>query len=299
VKISLVTPCFNSAAYLEETIGSVFAQDIPELEYFIVDGGSTDGTLEVIRRYADRLAGWVSEKDSGQTEALNKGFARATGDIVGFINADDVLRPGALQAVLKAFAQQPEIDLVYGQVEWIDGGGRPTGSHAGDISNLDEALDIYHVWWSERQWVQPEVFYRRTLKERVGVFDERYHLAFDFDFWVRCFRAGAQVARLPELLVQFRIHPNQKSRAAAQAADEIRTIVRRHLDDGAEILPGTRRRLEARLSYDLYQSESGARPSFLRALVDNPSWLRAPEVRDRIRAACARCLFQRKRLASD
>ncbi len=297
MKISLVTPCFNSAAYLEATIRSVLAQEIPELEYFVVDGGSTDGTVEIIRRYADRLTWWVSEKDSGQVEALNKGFARATGDIVGFINADDVLLPGALPAVLQAFTRQPEVDLVYGEVEWIDGEGQPTGSHAGAISNLDEALDIYRVWWSQRQWVQPEVFYRRSLKERVGAFDQRYNLAFDFDFWVRCFRAGARVARLPEQLVQFRVHANQKSSAATQAADEIRAVVRRHLDDGAAISPAQRRRLEARLSYDLYQLGRGQRPGFLRALLGNPGWLRAPEVRQRIRAACARVFFLRKGLA--
>ncbi len=299
MKISLVTPCFNSAAFLEETIRSVLAQEIPGLEYFIVDGGSTDGTVEIIQRYADRLTWWVSEKDKGQVEALNKGFARATGDIVGFINADDVLLPGALPAVLQAFTEHPDAELVYGEVEWIDGEGRATGSHAGAISNLDEALDIYGVWWSQRQWVQPEVFYRRSLKERVGAFDQRYNLAFDFDFWVRCFRAGARVQRLPEQLVQFRVHANQKSSAATKAADEIRTVVRRHLDDGALVSPTRRRRLEARLSYDLYQLERGNRPSFIRALLENPNWLRAPEVRERIRMACTRLFFPRKGLAPD
>ena len=299
MKISLVTPCFNSAPYLEETIRSVLAQEIPGLEYFIVDGGSTDGTVEIIQRYADRLTWWVSETDGGQVDALNKGFARATGDIVGFINADDVLLPGALTAVMKAFTEQPEADIVYGEVEWIDGQGQPTGSHAGKISNLDEALDIYHVWWSQRQWVQPEVFYRRSLKERVGEFDPRYNLAFDFDFWVRCFRAEASVMKLPEQLVQFRIHPNQKSKAERQAADEIRMIVRRHLEEGAAISPARRRRLEARLSYDQYQLDNGNRPSFFRALLGNPNWLRAPEVRDRIRAACTRLIFRRERLVSN
>jgi len=299
VKISLVTPCFNSAAYLEDTIRSVLSQEIPDLEYMVVDGGSTDGTADIIRKYADRLAWWVSERDSGQVDALNKGFARATGEIVGFINADDVLLPGALRAVHEAFARQPEVDLLYGEVEWIDSEGRPTGSHAGKISDLGEALDIYSVWWSQRQWVQPEVFYRRELKERVGVFDQRYNLAFDFDFWVRCFRAGARVARIPEQLVQFRVHANQKSSAAAQAADEIRAVVRCHLDSGAAISPAHRRRLEARLSYDLYQLGIDSRPGFLRALLGNPGWLRAPEVRDRIRAACTRLLFHRKGLPSN
>lgn len=298
MKISLITPCFNSAAFLEKTISSVLSQGITDLEYMVVDGGSTDGTVEIIRRYADRLTWWVSEPDGGQVEALNKGFVRATGEIVGFINADDVLLPGALQAVLEKFEREPEAEIVYGEVEWIDAEGRSTGSHAGKISDLEDALDIYRVWWSERQWVQPEVFYRRALKERVGAFDPRYNLAFDFDFWVRCFRAKARVMRIPEPLVQFRIHGNQKSRAATQAADEIRAIVRHHLDDGAAITPAARRRLEARLSYDLYQLGGEPRPSFFRALLSHPGWLRAPEVRDRIRAACTRLVFPRKELAA-
>src|SRR4030095_11160950 len=92
-------------------------------------------------------------------------------------------------------------ELVYGEVEWIDAGGETTGFHAGNISSLDEVLDIYGVWWAQRQWVQPEVFFRRALKERVGAFDARYHLAFDFDFLVRCFRQGAHVSRQPQRLL--------------------------------------------------------------------------------------------------
>jgi glycosyltransferase involved in cell wall biosynthesis len=299
VKISLVTPCYNSAAYIEETICSVLSQGIPELEYMVVDGGSTDGTVEIIRRYADRLTWWVSEKDNGQVDALNKGFARATGDILGFINADDVLLPGALDAILQTFTERPEVDLIAGEVEWIDGEGRPTGSHAGEITNLEEALDIYRVWWSQRQWVQPEVFYRRALKERVGAFDQRYHLAFDFDFWVRCFRAGATVARVRKPLVQFRQHPDQKSNAVTECNREIRAIVRRHLDDGALVSPAHRRLLDARLSYDHYQLDADGRQGFLRALLGHPGWLRAPEVRERLRAACARLFFPRKSPALD
>jgi hypothetical protein len=178
---------------------------------------------------------------------------------------------------------------VYGEVEWIDDAGRGAGFHAGNISSLDEVLDIYGVWWAQRQWVQPEVFFRRSLKERVGVFDERYDLAFDFDFWVRCFRQGARVSRLPRRLAQFRRHTAQKSAASAKAADEIRAIVRHHLGDGARVTPSLRRRLEAQLSYDAYQSGSGD-GGFLGAFLRHPQWIFAPEARARAHAACAKLM---------
>lgn len=290
MKISLVTVAYNAAATIEQTLRSVLTQEGVELEYVVLDGGSNDGTAAIIERYAPQLAWWQSMPDRGQVDALNKGFARTTGDLLGFLNADDVLLPGALQAVAKAFAREPQAELVYGEVEWINAVGQSTGFHAGDISTLDEMLDIYRVWWARRQWVQPEVFFRRPLKERVGGFDERYHLAFDFDFWVRCFRARARVARLPEQLVQFRLHAGQKSSAAAHAAEEIRTIVRRHLDDGAPIRPALRRRLQAQLSYDDYQSGRSGGHGFLSAFVRHPQWIFAPEARARARAACAKLL---------
>jgi glycosyltransferase involved in cell wall biosynthesis len=294
VKISLVTPCFQAARFIRETIDSVLAQDGVDLEYGIMDGASRDGTVDIIRSFESRLAWWVSERDAGQTDALNKGLARTTGEILGFLNADDVLMPGALPTVAKAFAENPEIDIVYGGVEWIDADGRAQGLHAGDISSLGEVLDIQHVWWAHRQWVQPEVFFRRRLWERVGAFDTRYHLAFDYDYWVRCFLAGARVKRLPETLVRFRLHAEQKSTASRKASDEIRDVVSRALSENPPIDPSLRRRIAAELSYDLYQgSDEKTRPSFLRALLSHPEWLwHCGPARDRLKSACIR-LFHR------
>jgi glycosyltransferase involved in cell wall biosynthesis len=284
VKISLITPCRNAERYIEQTIQSVLAQEGVDLQYFIQDGASTDGTIDVIRRYESKLAGWASEKDSGQPDALNKAFQRCTGEIAGFLNADDVLLPNALATVAGAFAEHPEADLVYGEVEWIDSEGKVSGSHAGQISSLEEILNIYDVWWAKRQWVQPEVFFRRSFTQRVGPFDSSYDLVFDYDYWVRCFRAGARVHRVPAKLVQFRLHPNQKSTQAEKASDEIRAIVTRELNGGADLGPRFRRQLQARLSYDSYQrSDPAKRPAFLRALFQNPSWLWTPEVRSRLR----------------
>jgi glycosyltransferase involved in cell wall biosynthesis len=290
MKVSIVTVAFNAAGTIDETIRSVLAQESVDFEYIVIDGGSADGTAAIIERYAPKLSWWVSEPDRGQADALNKGFARASGDVLGFLNADDLLLPGALRGVAQAFEREPHADLVYGEVEWIDVAGASTGFHAGNISSLDEVLDIYCVWWEQRQWVQPEVFFRRALKDRVGAFDARYHLAFDFDFWVRCFRQGARVSRLPQRLAKFRRHPGQKSSAAAAAADEIRAIVRRHLDDGAQPTPSLRRRLEAQLSYDAYQSGRTAAGGFFGAFLRHPQWVFSPEARARARAACAKLL---------
>jgi len=287
----MVTPCFNAARFIRETLGSVLHQEFDHIEYVVVDGGSTDGTAEIIQSQSDSLAWWVSEPDEGQASALNKGFARSTGDVLGFINGDDVLMPGAIRAVAQAFAAHPEVEIIYGGVEWIDASGASLGRHTGEISSLTDILDIYRVWWGRRQWVQPEVFFRRQLWERIGVFDTQYHLAFDFDYWVRCFVAGACALQIPQCLVRFRLHKNQKSTASRQAAAEIRQIVKRALDAEMVIPRAFRRRLGAQLSYDLYQSnDAGAaqrQKSFGRALLQHPEWLLyAPEARERLRAAC-------------
>jgi glycosyltransferase involved in cell wall biosynthesis len=285
VKVSLVTACFNAAPTVEETLRSVLAQTGAELEYIIIDGASTDGTAEIIRRFAPQLAHFTSEPDRGQVDALNKGFSRATGDVFGFLNADDVLLPGALEFACAAFAARPACEIVYGGLEWIDLAGQPLGPHHGEIASLDDILDIFRVWWAQKQWVQPEVFFRRSLYARVGAFDERYHLAFDYDFWVRCFLAGAKVARLDQPLVKFRRHAGQKSVDTARGDGEIRAILAAHLAD-PRVPAGLRRRLSSALSYDRYQSHSpAARPSFAWSLLREPRWLSVPAVRQRLAAS--------------
>jgi glycosyltransferase involved in cell wall biosynthesis len=283
VKLSIVTPTLNQAAFIEETISSVL--DEPGVEYGIVDGGSTDGTVEIIRKYERHLAFWISEPDAGQADALNKGFAKLTGDAVGYLNSDDVLQPGAAARVLDAFASNAAADIVVGAVEWMDATGNPRGLHHGRIRNLQEALAIYDVWWNGRQWVQPEVFWRRSLATRIGGFNTQYNLAFDYEYWVRCFLAGAKPIDIPDVLARFRFHAAQKSTHSFKAACEIRDVVSTFL--ARRDLPVNwlwRLCLAQRLSYDRYQcAEAGPdRPSFARALLNHPGWLCVPEVRRRL-----------------
>ncbi len=286
MKVSIVTACRNAAATVEETLRSVLGQTGVELEYLVLDGASTDGTTEIIRRFEPQLAHFGSAPDRGQTDALNQGFARATGDILGFLNADDVMLPGTLQAVCERFAAAPECEIVYGGIEWIDFAGQSLGFHHGEIESLDDILDIFRVWWGKKQWVQPEVFFRRSLKDRVGPFDERYHLAFDYDFWVRCFLAGARLARLPAPLIRFRRHAAQKSTHYALAAAEVRAILGEHLAARPPIGAWRRRVLGAQLSYDRYQSSPAAqRLPFVSAFLRNPGWLFSPALRERLGAS--------------
>ncbi|EDY21620.1 glycosyl transferase family 2 [Chthoniobacter flavus Ellin428] len=289
----LAVPVFNGERFLAETLASLNEQG-DDVRWWMQDGASKDGTVEIARRFVRPCDKIVSEPDSGQPDALNRAFQQMGGEIIGFLNADDTLLPGTARKVLDYFAAHPDVDLVCGEIEWIDEHSNVTGRHAGRIHSLAEVLDIYGVWWANRQWVQPEVFFRRSLWEKAGLFDPKWNLVFDYEFWIRCFRAGARVAHLSEPLTRFRIHGAQKSAAATNAADEIRAVVRKHLDDGAP-LPAVRRwKLEAELSYDLYQGGKNgtARGSFPAEVLRHPQWLLSSPARARLWAACTRRLKQ-------
>jgi glycosyltransferase involved in cell wall biosynthesis len=283
----LAIPTYNCAHYLPHTLESLAAQG-DAVRWWLQDGASKDATAEIARQFARHGDTVVSEPDRGQSDALNKAFPRMGGEIIGFINGDDLLSPGAAQRVLDTFAANPEIDLVYGEVEWIDAEGAQTGHHKGDISSLEELLDLYGVWFSRRQWVQPEVFFRRSLWEKAGPLSTDYDLAFDFRFWVQCMQAGARVMRIPAPLARFRVHDQQKSANATKAAWEMRDIVRKALALNPPISATARQRITAQLDYDDYQMAPGPKPSFAGALLRNPSWLRAPAVRERLLGAFRR-----------
>ena len=277
----LAIPTYNCAHYLPHTLESLAAQG-EAVRWWLQDGASKDGTADIARKFARDGDTVVSERDQGQSDALNKAFAGMGGEIIGYINGDDCLTAGAAAAVLETFARHPEIDLIYGEVEWIDAEGAQTGNHKGGISNLEELLDIYTVWFGARQWVQPEVFFRRSLWEKAGPFSLEYDLAFDYAFWVQCMLAGARVMPLARPLARFRVHDQQKSANASKAAAEMREIVGKALALDPPIPAQVRARIDAQIAYDLYQLAPQPKPSFAQALFRNPSWLRSPAVRQRL-----------------
>jgi glycosyltransferase involved in cell wall biosynthesis len=298
----LAVPVYQAERYLAHTLESLNAQGA-SVRWWLQDGASKDRTLEIARSFAREGDTVMSSPDAGQADAINHAMRGMGGEIIGFINGDDLLAPGSAERVLAYFREHPEVDLIYGSVDWIDSDGNITGHHQGRIESSADILDIYRVWWRHRQWVQPEVFYRRSLWEKVGGFDTRWQLAFDFDFWVRCFLAGARVAQVEGIGAQFRIHASQKSIAAETAADEIRAILGSHLAARAPIGAWRRFLLRAHLDYDLYQLGKSVpngqkRPPFFSALLTHPQWLFCPLVRARLQSSLAKLLGFRRRKAT-
>lgn len=225
-RITIITPSFNQAQFLEQTITSVLDQNYPNLEYIIIDGGSTDASVDIIQKYTSRLAFWVSEKDRGQTHAINKGLERATGDIIAYLNSDDYYLPGTLHQVAEYFQQHPDIDLLHGRCRSVDVNGQKIGERFGDISSYAEILDLWDVWWGKRNFVQPEVFWTRRITEKIGPFREELYFVMDYDYWMRILQAGGQVGRLEHELACFRFQPDQKSNHSARVSAELLKVVR-------------------------------------------------------------------------
>ena len=201
--VSIVTPSFNQGAFIRQTIDSVLAQDYPHVDYRVVDGGSTDDTVSVLKSYGNRLQ-WVSEKDRGQTHAINKGMAQAQGEIRSYLNSDDLLHPGAVSRVVKHFREHPVCDLVYGRDALIDAEGRYLGMYATAEYSFEALVDCCCI-------SQPAAFWRKRLTDRIGPFDESLTLVMDYEYWLRADRAGGKIEHIPDVLAHTRMHRQTKT----------------------------------------------------------------------------------------
>jgi glycosyltransferase involved in cell wall biosynthesis len=205
-RVSVVTPSFNQAGFLEQTLLSVLDQDYSPIDLLVIDGGSTDGTIELIKRYEHRLAYWVSEKDKGQADAINKGLKRATGDIVAFLNSDDYYYPGAVSKIVDVFRKQPDVGVVYGQARWITSDDRP-------LNQTHIAVDGQAMLERFASLPQPAVFLRREVLERIGGLDPTFHWALDSEWFFRAVGNFKAIA-LPSVLATMRLHDASKSVSA-------------------------------------------------------------------------------------
>jgi Glycosyl transferase family 2 len=203
--ISIVTPSFNQGRFLERTLYSVVNQNYPALEYVVQDGGSTDDTIDVLRRYEDSLAHWASEHDDGQGDAINRGFAHTSGEIMAYLNSDDLLLPGSLAYVARYFASHPDVDVVYGHRTMIDEHDGHIGSQVLPRHDDEELAMLDFV-------PQETLFWRRAAWEAAGGrIDPSLRFAVDWDLLLRLRATGAKMVRLPRFLGAFRVHDEQKT----------------------------------------------------------------------------------------
>lgn len=225
-KISIVTASYNQGQFIEETILSVLNQNYPNLDYIIIDGGSTDNSVDIIKKYQKHFTYWVSENDKGQAHAINKGLLHCTGDIFNWLNSDDYLEPGALHKIAAAFANE-QVQMVAGKVR--------------NFSNTDEEIIPNQklsakglmCWEPGVKFLQPGVWMRRALIDQCGGIDEQFHYAFDWDLYIRYLYCFPNIKELNDLLVHFRLHENSKT----QSLSELFTIDERKIIEKIYALP--------------------------------------------------------------
>lgn len=210
IRISVVTPSYNQAEYIEQTILSVLDQNYPHIEYMVLDGGSTDGSVDTIRKYADRLAYWCSQPDGGQANAIANGFERASGDILCWLNSDDVFLPGALRAVADYFAKHPTVEVVSGGAFRMDSCGRPVGIRPCAYELGVRATYNWLRFYGQDGVFQQATFWRRSAYEAVGGLNRKLQYIMDRDLFVRL-AERKRFGRLPQLLAAFRHHDEAKT----------------------------------------------------------------------------------------
>ena len=205
--VSIVTPSYNQARYLEAAIQSVLAQDYARIEYIVVDGGSTDGSVELIKKYQSRFAYWVSEKDSGQADAINKGLSRASGEILAWLNSDDYYLPNTISAAAKCFEENPDVTMLYGDMLAVDEHGQTINLLKYRQLSLEDLLSFQIIG-------QPAVFIRRAAYENTGGLDTTFDYLLDHHLWIRLAQQG-KILHVPHIWAAARYHAEAKNRAKA------------------------------------------------------------------------------------
>lgn len=281
----------NGSRTIAQTLRSLNDQDAP-VRWWLQDAQSSDESLELARALARPGDSISCETDQGRADGLNNAFQKMGGDILGFMNSDHLLLPGAARRILGEFDAHPEMDMLIGAVEYRDREGEPVRIHHGKIGSLGEILDLYHVWWKDRHFVQAEVFFRRSLWGQVGLFNNKYRFAFDYEYWVRCFQAGARLRNIDQTLAAVPKPPAQRSPVAIIIANEQRDILGEMFAPHRPLAvdPWFKWKLKQYLAYDRYQSgqddpPQGRREPFLKQLVANPGWIIVPYVRHRLLAS--------------
>lgn len=203
--VSVIVPSYNQGRFIGATLESILQQDYAQIECIVVDGGSTDETLEVIQTFSDPRLSWVSERDKGQSDALNKGLARINGEIVTYLNSDDLLLPGAVAFAVQYFEQHPNADLLYGDGHYVDADGKRLTSFKS--APFDLALCVLNG----QNLAQPGTFWRRIVTEKIGLFDVGMHYRMDFDYWLRAALAGFRLEYVPGERAVYRLHDQSKT----------------------------------------------------------------------------------------
>lgn len=209
-KFTVVTPTYNQGQFIEKTIDSVLSQRYPNLEFIIIDGGSQDNTIDVIKKNARHLTYWVSEKDRGQSHAINKGMARATGEILTWLNSDDWYMPGTIQRFADVFRQSPDAGMIVGAGRIVDQAGKVVY----DKEPADPiTLETLYGWFSGGAFIQPSSVFSRAAWTQCGPLDENEHIAMDLDLWLKIAHAGFRFVSVKDSLSMALSHPDAKTTA--------------------------------------------------------------------------------------
>lgn len=227
-RVSIVMPSFNQVDFLEEALLSLLRQGYPDLEIIVMDGGSSDGSVDILRHYAPCLTSWVSARDGGQADAINRGLAQATGEVLGWLNSDDTLMPGALFAAVAALRAVDALDVVYGDVRFTAADGRY-------LNRMESwAFDLKQLVCATNLLPQPSTFFKRRAWERVGGLDEALRLCLDYDLWLRMALAGSGFQHVSGDWSTYRLHDASKTESQAMRfADEMERVVRGAFARGA------------------------------------------------------------------